>query len=63
MRAGVFQTYQRLLQLFIIISDVCGFDSSLCDFENDVSRLGRWGRKKGTKQHVDHTYGTENGEW
>ncbi|XP_062284207.1 MAM and LDL-receptor class A domain-containing protein 1 [Scomber scombrus] len=41
--------------------NVCGFDSSLCGFENDVSRLGRWGRKKGTKQHVDHTYGTENG--
>ncbi|XP_028283475.1 MAM and LDL-receptor class A domain-containing protein 2 [Parambassis ranga] len=40
---------------------VCGFDSSLCDFENDTSHLGHWGRRQGTKPHVDHTYGTENG--
>ncbi|KAF7668436.1 hypothetical protein LDENG_00014610 [Lucifuga dentata] len=41
--------------------DVCGFDSSQCGFENDVSHMGRWDRKKGTKHHVDHSYGTENG--
>ncbi|XP_047444387.1 MAM and LDL-receptor class A domain-containing protein 2 isoform X2 [Mugil cephalus] len=40
---------------------VCGFDSSSCGFENGVSHRGRWGRRKGTKDHVDHTYGTENG--
>ncbi|KAM7379552.1 hypothetical protein PAMP_005098 [Pampus punctatissimus] len=39
----------------------CGFDSSSCGFENNFSHMGRWGRKKGTKHHVDHTYGTENG--
>ncbi|XP_069014100.1 apical endosomal glycoprotein [Embiotoca jacksoni] len=39
----------------------CGFDSSWCGFENDVSYKGRWGRRQGTKHHVDHTYGTENG--
>lgn len=52
----------KVLSLFYSILDVCGFDSSLCDFENDVSHLGRWVHKKGTKHHVDHTYGTENGE-
>lgn len=41
--------------------NACGFDSSMCGFENDVSHIGRWDRKKGTKHHVDHTYGTENG--
>lgn len=41
--------------------NVCGFDSSSCGFENGVSHLGRWGRRKGTKHHVDHTYGTEHG--
>ncbi|XP_058498690.1 MAM and LDL-receptor class A domain-containing protein 2 isoform X1 [Solea solea] len=41
--------------------NVCAFESSLCGFENDVSHFGHWYRKKGTKHHVDHTYGTENG--
>nr|XP_033506790.1 MAM and LDL-receptor class A domain-containing protein 1 [Epinephelus lanceolatus] len=41
--------------------NVCGFDSSCCDFENDVSHKGLWGRKRGTKHQVDYTYGTENG--
>ncbi|XP_070701014.1 MAM and LDL-receptor class A domain-containing protein 1 [Pempheris klunzingeri] len=41
--------------------NVCGFDCSLCGFENDVSHQGRWVRKRGTKHQVDHTYGTENG--
>ncbi|XP_071348966.1 MAM and LDL-receptor class A domain-containing protein 2 isoform X2 [Trachinotus anak] len=40
---------------------VCGFESSLCGFEHTVSHKGRWHRKRGTKHHVDHTYGTENG--
>nr|XP_020447005.1 MAM and LDL-receptor class A domain-containing protein 1-like isoform X2 [Monopterus albus] len=44
-----------------IIQSVCGFDSSLCGFENDVSHRGQWGRQRGTKHYVDHTYGTENG--
>ncbi|XP_034411292.1 MAM and LDL-receptor class A domain-containing protein 2 [Cyclopterus lumpus] len=39
----------------------CGFDSSWCDFQNGVNHKGRWGRKRGTKYQVDHTYGTENG--
>ncbi|XP_055359914.1 MAM and LDL-receptor class A domain-containing protein 2 isoform X2 [Betta splendens] len=43
------------------VQDVCGFESSLCAFENDVSHLGRWIHKMGTDRHVDHTYGTENG--
>ncbi|XP_026169194.1 MAM and LDL-receptor class A domain-containing protein 2 [Mastacembelus armatus] len=43
------------------IQNVCGFDSSLCGFENDVSHRGRWVRKRATKHHMDHTYGTENG--
>ncbi|XP_041658947.1 MAM and LDL-receptor class A domain-containing protein 1 [Cheilinus undulatus] len=41
--------------------DLCGFDSNLCGFENDVGHKGRWGRQKGAKHQVDHTYGTENG--
>ncbi|KAK1879509.1 MAM and LDL-receptor class A domain containing protein 1 [Dissostichus eleginoides] len=41
--------------------NVCGFDSNWCDFENDVSHRGRWIREIGTTNHVDHTYGTENG--
>ncbi|XP_077378927.1 MAM and LDL-receptor class A domain-containing protein 1 isoform X1 [Festucalex cinctus] len=40
---------------------VCGFDSDWCDFENDVSHIGHWAREKGTKDNVDHTYGTVNG--
>ncbi|XP_069366962.1 MAM and LDL-receptor class A domain-containing protein 2 [Paralichthys olivaceus] len=40
---------------------MCGFESSMCGFVNDVSHRGHWGRKRGTKHHVDHTYGTENG--
>uniref|UniRef100_A0A665X458 MAM domain-containing protein n=1 Tax=Echeneis naucrates TaxID=173247 RepID=A0A665X458_ECHNA len=43
--------------------DVCGFESNLCDFENALDHKGQWYRRKGTKHHVDHTYGTENGEW
>ncbi|XP_034558606.1 MAM and LDL-receptor class A domain-containing protein 2 [Notolabrus celidotus] len=42
-------------------NDACGFDSSLCGFQNDVGHKGLWGRKQGTKSQVDHTYGTENG--
>ncbi|XP_044077011.1 MAM and LDL-receptor class A domain-containing protein 1 isoform X2 [Siniperca chuatsi] len=41
--------------------NVCGFDSSLCGFNNDVSHKGRWGPKRGSMYQVDHTYGTENG--
>ncbi|CAJ1072730.1 MAM and LDL-receptor class A domain-containing protein 2 [Xyrichtys novacula] len=41
--------------------DLCGFDSSLCGFETDMGHKGLWGRKKGTKDQVDHTYRTENG--
>ncbi|XP_074544676.1 MAM and LDL-receptor class A domain-containing protein 1 [Halichoeres trimaculatus] len=41
--------------------DTCGFDSTLCGFENDFGHKGRWDRTKGTKHQVDHTYGTENG--
>ncbi|KAM9718846.1 MAM and LDL-receptor class A domain-containing protein 1 [Menidia menidia] len=41
--------------------NLCGFDSDSCGFENSVNVLGRWERRKGTKHHVDHTYGTENG--
>ncbi|XP_067330349.1 MAM and LDL-receptor class A domain-containing protein 2 [Channa argus] len=43
------------------IQDVCGFESGLCGFENHVSHRGRWVRQRGTKYHVDHTYGSENG--
>nr|XP_057907663.1 MAM and LDL-receptor class A domain-containing protein 1-like [Doryrhamphus excisus] len=42
-------------------SPVCGFESSWCGFEKDVSHAGQWGRKRGTKNNLDHTYGTENG--
>ncbi|XP_072220292.1 MAM and LDL-receptor class A domain-containing protein 1 [Leuresthes tenuis] len=57
-------------QGFIAIDDItvkegacnlCGFDSDTCGFENSVSLRGQWERRKGTKNHVDHTYGTENG--
>ncbi|KAM4557404.1 apical endosomal glycoprotein [Fundulus diaphanus] len=41
--------------------DECGFDSDWCGFENGVSHSGRWERKRGTSNHVDKTYGTENG--
>ncbi|XP_063741754.1 MAM and LDL-receptor class A domain-containing protein 1 [Eleginops maclovinus] len=41
--------------------NLCGFDSNWCDFENKVSLKGKWVRKRGTTNHVDHTYGTENG--
>ncbi|XP_038573588.1 MAM and LDL-receptor class A domain-containing protein 1 [Micropterus salmoides] len=41
--------------------NVCGFDSNLCGFGNDVSHKGRWGHKRASKNQVDHTYGTENG--
>ncbi|XP_061694563.1 MAM and LDL-receptor class A domain-containing protein 2 isoform X2 [Syngnathoides biaculeatus] len=40
---------------------VCGFDSDRCGFENDVGHVGQWGRERGTKDNVDHTYGTETG--
>ncbi|KAM6919231.1 apical endosomal glycoprotein [Xenentodon cancila] len=40
---------------------VCGFDWDMCGFENSVSTRGCWDRRQGTKHHVDHTYGTENG--
>ncbi|KAM9845004.1 MAM and LDL-receptor class A domain-containing protein 1 [Aulostomus maculatus] len=40
---------------------VCGFDSGECGFENDLSYVGRWGRKRGIQPYVDHTYRTENG--
>ncbi|XP_054624893.1 MAM and LDL-receptor class A domain-containing protein 1 [Dunckerocampus dactyliophorus] len=42
-------------------SPVCDFESSWCGFERDVSHVGQWGRKRGTKNNLDHTYGTENG--
>ncbi|KAG7228996.1 hypothetical protein INR49_013229 [Caranx melampygus] len=40
---------------------MCGFESNLCGFVNSVSHKGKWLRERGTKHHVDHTYGTENG--
>uniref|UniRef100_A0AAQ5YK66 MAM domain-containing protein n=1 Tax=Amphiprion ocellaris TaxID=80972 RepID=A0AAQ5YK66_AMPOC len=46
---------------FCSSQNVCGFDSDMCGFENDVSHKGRWGRRRGTKHDVDHTYGTANG--
>ena len=42
------------------LSDMCGFDSNLCEFEADPDV---WVRQRGTKTHVDHTYGTDNGEY
>lgn len=48
---------------FYTILDVCGFDSNLCGFGNDVSHKGRWGHKRASKNQVDHTYGTENGQY
>ncbi|XP_031666604.1 MAM and LDL-receptor class A domain-containing protein 2 [Oncorhynchus kisutch] len=40
----------------------CGFEvDSWCDFEVDVSHKGRWGRLRGRKDRLDHTYRTENG--
>ncbi|XP_028297170.1 MAM and LDL-receptor class A domain-containing protein 2 isoform X2 [Gouania willdenowi] len=41
--------------------NVCGFDSDMCGFEYGVSHVGRWVRRRGTKDQVDHTYGTDNG--
>ncbi|XP_041849179.1 MAM and LDL-receptor class A domain-containing protein 2 [Melanotaenia boesemani] len=41
--------------------NICGFDWDSCGFENGVDHIGRWSRRRGTKHHVDHTYGTENG--
>jgi len=64
MQAGV-QNIEEIVNhfaFFFTISDLCGFDSDTCGFENRVSLLGHWERRKGTKNHVDHTYGTENGE-
>ncbi|XP_077471884.1 MAM and LDL-receptor class A domain-containing protein 1 isoform X3 [Stigmatopora argus] len=40
---------------------VCGFDSNVCGFESDVGHAGQWRRQRGTKDNVDHTYGTDNG--
>ncbi|XP_061652622.1 MAM and LDL-receptor class A domain-containing protein 2 isoform X2 [Phyllopteryx taeniolatus] len=40
---------------------VCGFDSGWCGFEKDVGHVGQWSRERGTKDNMDHTYGTENG--
>ncbi|XP_061879772.1 MAM and LDL-receptor class A domain-containing protein 1 isoform X1 [Entelurus aequoreus] len=42
-------------------SPICGFESGWCGFERDVSHQGHWGRERGTKNNVDHTFGTENG--
>ncbi|CAL8279708.1 unnamed protein product [Lota lota] len=39
-------------------SHVCSFDSNLCNFEADPAV---WVRQRGTKTHLDHTYGTANG--
>ncbi|XP_072296914.1 MAM and LDL-receptor class A domain-containing protein 2 [Eucyclogobius newberryi] len=41
--------------------NVCGFDSGWCNYENDVSSVGRWSRTKSTKMSPDHTYRTEHG--
>ncbi|KAJ0011984.1 hypothetical protein NQD34_012959 [Periophthalmus magnuspinnatus] len=49
-KSGVCQNY-----------DVCGFDADWCNFENDVSKLGRWSRIKANKTNPDHTYRTEHG--
>ncbi|KAK2822608.1 hypothetical protein Q5P01_022673 [Channa striata] len=43
------------------IPEVCGFESRLCGFQNDVAHKGRWVQQRGAKDHVDHTYGTGNG--
>lgn len=41
---------------------VCSFDSSMCDFSNNEDLDAEWVRMKATKDKVDHTSGTENGE-
>lgn len=47
----------------LLHTDPCGFEvDSWCDFEVDVSHKGRWGRLRGRKDRLDHTYRTENGE-
>lgn len=41
---------------------MCSFDSSMCHFTNNEDLRGEWVRMKATKDEVDHTSGTENGE-
>ncbi|XP_055007320.1 MAM and LDL-receptor class A domain-containing protein 1 isoform X2 [Boleophthalmus pectinirostris] len=41
--------------------DVCGFDVDWCNYENDVSHVGRWSRTKAKNTNPDHTYRTEHG--
>lgn len=42
---------------------MCGFDYDLCGFHNSISHKGKWIRKRATEEEVDHTYGTDNGEY
>ena len=42
---------------------MCGFDSDWCGFDDSVTHRGRWVRAKATKDEVDHSYETENGEY
>lgn len=41
---------------------MCSFDSNMCDFTNNEGHDGKWVRMKATKDEVDHSSGTENGE-
>lgn len=47
---------------FFAVPAMCSFDSTMCDFTNNDDHHGKWVRMKATKDQVDHTYGTENGE-
>lgn len=44
------------------IPATCSFDSSTCSFSNSEDLDGEWVRMKATRDLVDHTSGTENGE-
>lgn len=48
---------------FTPFPDMCGFDYGLCGLHNGVSHKGQWIRKRATEEEVDHTYGTDNGEY
>lgn len=51
-----------MCKFFCAIPAMCSFDSNMCDFTNNEGHHGKWVRMKATKDEVDHTSGTENGE-
>lgn len=51
------------LCFFTPFQDMCGFDYNLCGFQNSVTHKGQWIRERATEEEVDHTSGTDNGQF